>query len=70
MGLTFGVACLGCCWALMLLLFVLGVMNLAWIAALTGLVLIEKRSRFGRSIAQWTGLALIAWGALIFVARG
>jgi len=42
MGLRHGVYCLGCCAALMLLLFVGGVMNLAWIAALTFVVLAEK----------------------------
>jgi predicted metal-binding membrane protein len=42
MGLRHGAYCLGCCWSLMLLLFVLGVMNLLWIVALTLLVLAEK----------------------------
>ena len=42
MGVRHGMFCLGCCWALMTLLLVLGVMNLLWIAALAGLVLIEK----------------------------
>ena len=42
MGVRHGVYCLGCCWALMCVLFVVGVMNLAWVAALTVFVLIEK----------------------------
>ena len=42
MGLRHGAFCLGCCWVLMALLFVLGVMNLLWIAAPAGFVLIEK----------------------------
>src|SRR6202023_1613130 len=41
-GLTYGVSCLGCCWALMCLLFVVGVMNIFWIAAIAVLVLAEK----------------------------
>ncbi len=45
MGLEHGLFCLGCCWALMALLFVLGVMNLLWIALLTILVGLEKSSR-------------------------
>ena len=42
MGLHYGFFCLGCCWALMLLLFVTGVMNLLWVAILSIFVLIEK----------------------------
>ena len=42
MGLRHGLSCLGCCWILMVLLFLLGVMNLLWIAALAGFVLVEK----------------------------
>ena len=42
MGLRHGVYCLGCCWILMVLLFVLGVMNLVWIAALAAFVMLEK----------------------------
>jgi predicted metal-binding membrane protein len=42
MGAHHGLYCLGCCWALMLLLFVVGVMNLLWVAAITALVLVER----------------------------
>ena len=48
MGLSHGVYCLGCCWVLMSLLFVGGVMNLLWIAAITLFVLLEKNSTVGR----------------------
>ena len=47
MGLEHGLYCLGCCWALMLLLFAGGVMNLAVIVGLTAIVLIEKLAPFG-----------------------
>ena len=63
MGLRHGAFCLGCCWALMTLLFVLGVMNLLWIAALAGFVLIEKVAPAGHWVSRSTGLLLVGWGA-------
>ncbi len=63
MGLRHGLFCLGCCWALMALLFVGGVMNLAWIAALSIVVAIEKLAPRGERIALALGLALMAAGA-------
>jgi predicted metal-binding membrane protein len=62
MGLVHGAYCVGCCWLLMALLFVGGVMNLAWIAALTLLVAAEKMLPGGRWIARVSGGALILWG--------
>jgi predicted metal-binding membrane protein len=64
MGLKHGAYCLGCCWALMLVLFVVGVMNLAWVAALTILVLVEKIGPAGAIAARVAGVAMIAAGAL------
>ena len=64
MGFRHGWYCLGCCYALMLLLFVGGVMNLAWVAALTLAVAIEKMTPRGESIAQLLGGALILAGIL------
>ncbi len=55
-------ACLGCCWLLMALLFVLGVMNLLWIAVLTLIVLLEKTLPLGQFFSRMAGLAMIAWG--------
>ncbi|MDM0117438.1 DUF2182 domain-containing protein [Variovorax sp. J22R133] len=63
MGLRHGLFCIGCCWALMALLFVGGVMNLAWIAALSIAVAIEKLAPRGERLAAALGLALIAAGA-------
>ena len=63
MGFEHGAYCLGCCWALMLLLFVGGVMNLAVIAALTAFVAFEKLSPFGAQTARVSGGLLIALGA-------
>ena len=62
LGLRHGAFCVGCCWVLMLLLFVGGVMNFVWIAALTLIVGIEKLVPRGDLIAKITGVALIAWG--------
>ena len=63
MGLKHGRYCLGCCWILMALLFVLGVMNLVWIAALAAFVLAEKVIPAGTKISKITGGLLVAWGS-------
>ena len=62
MGVHHGAYCLGCCWALMGLLFVLGVMNLLWIAALAALVLGEKVLPAGQWLGRVAGLGFLAWG--------
>ncbi|MEO3433560.1 DUF2182 domain-containing protein [Inquilinus sp. CAU 1745] len=62
MGVEHGVYCLGCCWALMALLFVGGVMNLLWIAAIAGFVLVEKTAPAGRRVGRWAGAVLAALG--------
>ena len=64
MGFRHGWYCLGCCYALMLLLFVGGGMNLAWVAALTLAVAIEKMHHRGERIAQLLGAGLILVGIL------
>lgn len=69
MGLEHGLFCTGCCWALMALLFVLGVMNLLWIALLTILVGLEKILPRGRHFSHVIGLLLALWGCwLLFQA--
>lgn len=65
LGLLHGAYCVGCCWLLMALLFVGGVMNLAWIAALTLLVAAEKLLPGGAWIARLAGIAFIGWGVMI-----
>jgi predicted metal-binding membrane protein len=62
MGLHHGAYCVGCCWLLMALLFVLGVMNLVWIAVLTVAVLLEKVAPQGKWLSRGTGVGLIVWG--------
>lgn len=62
MGLRQGTYCVGCCWLLMALLFIAGVMNLWWVAAIATFVLIEKVAPGGTWIARATGVLLIFWG--------
>ena len=65
MGLRHGVHCVGCCWGLMWVLFVVGVMNLTWVAALTAFVLIEKFGPAGAAVARLAGITMIAFGMLV-----
>jgi predicted metal-binding membrane protein len=67
MGATHGLFCLGCCWALMIVLFAVGVMNLAWVAALTVLVLIEKLAPAGFVLSRVSGLAMIGFGLSLWL---
>jgi len=67
MGIDHGAYCLGCCWALMLLLFVGGVMNLVVIAALTAFVAFEKIGPFGVHSARVSGGLLIATGVWMLI---
>jgi predicted metal-binding membrane protein len=64
MGVLHGGFCLGCCWLLMLLLFVGGLMNFAWIAALAVFVLVEKLAPAGHWIGRAAGVVLAAWGII------
>ena len=63
MGVRHGAFCVGCCWLLMALLFVGGVMNLLWIAALTVIVLVEKLFPAGDRAGKVLGFVLLAWAA-------
>jgi predicted metal-binding membrane protein len=62
MGLRHGLYCVGCCWLLMALLFMAGVMNLLWVAAIAGFVLVEKVVPGGRLLGKVAGALLVAWG--------
>ena len=67
MGLEHGTYCLGCCWLIMALLFVLGVMNLVWIAALALFVLIEKMVPNAQWISWISGIGMLIWGGWLFL---
>jgi predicted metal-binding membrane protein len=64
-GVRHGFHCTGCCWLLMAVLFVVGVMNIAWIVILATLVLAEKILPKGEWIARASGIALIVWGGYL-----
>jgi predicted metal-binding membrane protein len=67
MGIRHGVFCVGCCWLIMTLLFVAGVMNLLWIAVLAVYILLEKIVPIGNWFSHAAGLLLIIWGISLMV---
>ena len=67
-GLKHGAYCAGCCWILMALLFVAGVMNLLWVAAIAIFILAEKVAPKGETLGRIAGAALIAAG-IAFIGR-
>ncbi|HEY7229404.1 MAG TPA: DUF2182 domain-containing protein [Pseudolabrys sp.] len=62
LGLRQGLYCLGCCWAMMTVMFAVGVMNVAWMAVLAGVMAVEKLQR-GHRFAHVVGFSLIVIGA-------
>jgi predicted metal-binding membrane protein len=65
MGARHGAYCVGCCWVLMLLLFVGGVMNLFWVAGITAFVLAERLIRWESWPRRAAGAVLVGWGLLV-----
>jgi len=68
MGLKHGLNCVGCCWLLMLLSCVLGIMNMVWMAIVTGFMLVEKAYPRSQWVSRTSGLMLIAWGLWVAAA--
>ena len=68
MGLLHGTYCLGCCWLLFVILFPLGIMNIAAMAVITLVVFAEKTLPWGRVVARATAAALIAYGVVVIAA--
>jgi predicted metal-binding membrane protein len=66
LGLGHGLFCLGCCWALMLVMFAAGVAVLWWMAALTAVMVYEKTGRHGRALTPVVGIALLVLAAVTF----
>ena len=62
MGVEHGIYCVGCCWALMAILFAVGVMNLTWVALLTLIVLLQKLSAPSARVAPIAGAAIALVG--------
>ena len=69
MGVHHGLYCLGCCWALMALLFVAGVMNLVWIAVIAVAVLVEKAVPYGDLVGRAIGVLLVVAGVWSILLR-
>jgi predicted metal-binding membrane protein len=67
-GWGHGLYCVGCCWALMAVLFVVGLMNLAWMAAITVVFVLEKHLRTARLLSRLVGSAVTALGVVVLVA--
>jgi predicted metal-binding membrane protein len=65
LGFGHGVFCMGCCWALMLLMFAVGVAHIAWMAALAALMVYEKTGRHGYRAARVAGVMLLVWAAVV-----
>lgn len=69
LGARHGLFCVGCCWALMLLMFVVGAGSLGWMLLLAALMAIEKNLPWGRRLSAPLGFALLAWAALLVALR-
>lgn len=69
MGIDNGLYCLGCCWVLMVVLFVAGIMNVLWIAVITLFVLIEKIAKHGKLVSYTAGAGLIVYGIITLLSR-
>lgn len=70
MGIRHGVYCLGCCWTLMAVLFVVGTMHLVWMAAVAGFVLVEKLAPRSLRVSYAAATCLGGWGAWTLVTAG
>jgi predicted metal-binding membrane protein len=70
LGRKHGLFCLGCCWALMLVMFAAGVANLWWMAALAALMFYEKVGRAGDRVTPVAGVVLLALAAVVFIQPG
>jgi predicted metal-binding membrane protein len=69
LGLDHGVFCVGCCWAIMLLMFVVGTGNVGWMLLLGAVMALEKNAPWGRKFSPVLGAGLIGWAGLIVVAN-
>jgi len=66
-GVSHGLYCLGCCWALMAVLFVVGLMNLTWMAAIAVVFLAEKNWRGGVGLTKVVGTVVLAFGIAVLI---
>jgi predicted metal-binding membrane protein len=69
LGVNHGLFCVGCCWALMLLMCVVGMTNLGWMLILAVVMAVEKNTRWGRALSAPLGMALLSWGGAALLWR-
>jgi len=69
LGLRHGLFCLGCCWALMLIVFAVGAANLTWMALLTAVMIYEKTGRLSKEVGQAVGFGLITVAAVVAITQ-
>jgi predicted metal-binding membrane protein len=69
LGIHHGLYCVGCCWALMLLMFVVGTGSVGWMLALGAVMAAEKNFPWGRRLSAPLGIGLLAWSAWIVLAE-
>jgi predicted metal-binding membrane protein len=67
LGIHHGIFCVGCCWALMLLMFAVGVGNVGWMLVLGAVMAVEKNMPWGRKLSAPLGVALLGWAGLILL---
>jgi len=70
LGVHHGLFCVGCCWAIMLLMFVVGTGSVGWMLALGAVMAVEKNVSWGRRLSAPLGIALLGWASLIVVEQG
>ena len=67
LGVRHGIFCIGCCWALMLLMFAVGVANIAWMLVLGAVMAVEKNMPWGHRLSAPLGVFLLGWGLIVLV---
>ena len=70
LGVQHGLFCVGCCWALMLLMFALGTGSLGWMLVLAAVMAIEKNVRWGKRLSAPVGVALLSWAVTLVATHG
>ena len=67
MGMRHGMECVGCCWALMVVMFPLGMMNLFWMGIFTVLMFVEKNAKYGTFVSKVAGAIFLIAGSILFI---
>lgn len=70
MGATHGLFCVGCCWAMFVVLVAVGTMNIGWMLILTALIIVEKTFRHGERVAAIGGVAFLILGVILLASPG